>query len=221
MNPILPSTPDNGVPPGSTAPPASFGDDERILLDTLASGLRPRYLSAKAPSLVALMNISAGVPRWGHPDFAAPKGIPTACTGRFCPLCAAGYFRWFIVAAPVINLEQRTPGLLELRYQIVSQDRKLVRACVRKSLEEAVALAWPGGTAAVAVKVERDDRGWVSGRLVTPPPELAYPADLADLFWSWFQGVEADIARLIVTEVDPAEIRKDPRLTRRLAASRL
>ena len=201
--------------------PAAFGEDGRLLLDGIASGLRVRYLSARSPSLVALLNPGVGVARFCHPDFLGMRGLPTACVPVECPLCKCQMPRWLVIGAPFIDLERRSPGVLPLQYKVVAVvGQGPGFGSSQGSLERAIFAACPGGTVP-AVKIERDERGRFTARCVTLPPDLAYSADLACMFWDWFAANGDDIARLLVATVGRAELMNDQRLRRRRAAEAL
>lgn len=207
------------IPTSPGAESADSSEDERLLLDAIGDGLRYRYISPSAPLLTAILNPSAGHYRFCHPDFPAARGVPTACQDN-CPLCAKRWQRWLAIGVPFIDLEMRRPGILPMQIQYEVRGGVPEPRGRRGSIEHVVYEDWPGDPQA-AMKFERNDRGIVIGRVVTLPPELAYPTYLADIFWGWFAKQGDDLMRGLVTKVDAADIRSDPRYKRRVASEEL
>jgi hypothetical protein len=204
----------------SDMPSSTFGDDERILLDGMGNGLRARYLSLKAPTLIALVNPMAGVARFAHPEYADAQGRPTECVGGYgCPLCLMKSGRVMRVGVPFIDLETRIPGYLRLEFPLVMRDGRQAQGYRQGSIEEAVYLTSSGGPE--AVKFEWGGSSGVIGRKVVLPPELAYDSELSRLFFDWFSSSYAEIGLLLVAPVERAAILNDPRFRRRIAAAQL
>ena len=202
--------------------PAEFGEDGCLMLDGVAAGLRVRYISARSPKLVALLNPGVGVSRLCHPDFLGMRGLPTACVPGVCPLCECNMPRLLVIGAPFIDLERRSPGILPLQYKVIDvAGQEPVPSGGQGSLERAIFEIRAEIAAGVAFKIERDERGRFTARGVTLPPELSYSADLASMFWDWFAANGDDIARLLVATADRAELMDDQRLRRRRAAEAL